>query len=72
MGCIFRHFPSLLSPLFSPQMYFYAAYVFQEAGIPQDKIPYVVIIMGSCDLIMSVTCVRLLMHSADMPTLLSQ
>uniref|UniRef100_A0A8C0BPI0 Uncharacterized protein n=1 Tax=Buteo japonicus TaxID=224669 RepID=A0A8C0BPI0_9AVES len=52
-------------------MYFYAAYVFQEAGIPQDKIPYVVIIMGSCDLIMSVTCVRLLMHSADMPTLLS-
>uniref|UniRef100_A0A8B9M068 Uncharacterized protein n=1 Tax=Accipiter nisus TaxID=211598 RepID=A0A8B9M068_9AVES len=53
-------------------MYFYAAYMFQEAGIPQDKIPYVVIIMGSCDLIMSVTCVRLLMHSADMPTLLSQ
>uniref|UniRef100_A0A663E5D1 Major facilitator superfamily (MFS) profile domain-containing protein n=1 Tax=Aquila chrysaetos chrysaetos TaxID=223781 RepID=A0A663E5D1_AQUCH len=36
-------------------MYFYAAYVFQEAGIPQDKIPYVVISMGSCDLIMSVT-----------------
>ncbi|NWI61460.1 GTR11 protein, partial [Calyptomena viridis] len=47
-------------------MYFYAAYVFQEAGIPQDKIPYVVIGTGSCELIMSVTCVRLLMHSADM------
>ncbi|XP_035196314.1 solute carrier family 2, facilitated glucose transporter member 11-like isoform X4 [Oxyura jamaicensis] len=37
-------------------MYFYAAYVFQEAGIPQDKIPYVVIGMGSCELITSVTC----------------
>lgn len=59
MGCIFRPFPLLLSPLFSPQMYFYAAYVFQEAGIPQDKIPYVVIGTGSCELITSVTCVRL-------------
>uniref|UniRef100_A0A493T2T7 Solute carrier family 2, facilitated glucose transporter member 5 n=1 Tax=Anas platyrhynchos platyrhynchos TaxID=8840 RepID=A0A493T2T7_ANAPP len=36
-------------------MYFYAAYVFQEAGIPQDKIPYVVIGTGSCELIASVT-----------------
>uniref|UniRef100_A0A8B9D552 Solute carrier family 2, facilitated glucose transporter member 5 n=1 Tax=Anser cygnoides TaxID=8845 RepID=A0A8B9D552_ANSCY len=44
-------------------MYFYAAYVFQEAGIPQDKIPYVVIGTGSCELITSVTCVRLLMLS---------
>uniref|UniRef100_A0A8B9D0Z4 Solute carrier family 2, facilitated glucose transporter member 5 n=1 Tax=Anser cygnoides TaxID=8845 RepID=A0A8B9D0Z4_ANSCY len=43
-------------------MYFYAAYVFQEAGIPQDKIPYVVIGTGSCELITSVTCVRLLMR----------
>uniref|UniRef100_A0A8C3PZM3 Solute carrier family 2, facilitated glucose transporter member 5 n=1 Tax=Chrysolophus pictus TaxID=9089 RepID=A0A8C3PZM3_CHRPC len=39
-------------------MYFYAAYVFQEAGIPQDTIPYVVIGTGSCELITSVTCVR--------------
>uniref|UniRef100_A0A8C5TEB4 Solute carrier family 2, facilitated glucose transporter member 5 n=1 Tax=Malurus cyaneus samueli TaxID=2593467 RepID=A0A8C5TEB4_9PASS len=44
-------------------MYFYAAYVFQEAGIPQDKIPYVVIGTGSCELITSVTCVRHSMHS---------
>uniref|UniRef100_A0A8C6ZGW0 Solute carrier family 2, facilitated glucose transporter member 5 n=1 Tax=Nothoprocta perdicaria TaxID=30464 RepID=A0A8C6ZGW0_NOTPE len=36
-------------------MYFYAAYVFQEAGIPQEKIPYVVIGTGSCELITSVT-----------------
>lgn len=63
MRCNFRHFPLLLSPPFSPQMYFYAAYVFQEAGIPQDKIPYVIIGTGSCELITSVTCVRLLMHS---------
>lgn len=61
-GCIFRHLPLLLSLLFSPQMYFYAAYVFQEAGIPQDTIPYVVIGTGSCELITSVTCVRLFKH----------
>ncbi|NWX73829.1 GTR11 protein, partial [Alca torda] len=53
-------------------MYFYAAYVFQEAGIPQDKIPYVVIGTGSCELITSVTCVRLLMHSADTQTVDSE
>lgn len=65
MGCIFRCLPLLLSPFFSSQMYFYAAYVFQEAGIPEDKIPYVVIGTGSCELITSVTCVRLSVHSAD-------
>ncbi|XP_025971816.2 solute carrier family 2, facilitated glucose transporter member 11-like isoform X1 [Dromaius novaehollandiae] len=52
-------------------MYFYAAYVFEEAGIPKEKIPYVVIGTGSCELITSVTCVRLLMHSADPQALLT-
>lgn len=52
-------------------MYFYAAYVFQEAGIPQDKIPYVVIGTGSCELITSVTCVRLLTPFADTQTVLT-
>ncbi|XP_051661470.1 solute carrier family 2, facilitated glucose transporter member 11-like isoform X2 [Manacus candei] len=52
-------------------MYSYAAYVFQEAGIPRDKIPYVVIGTGSCELITSVTCVRLLTHSADTQPLLT-
>uniref|UniRef100_A0A8C3VCS4 Solute carrier family 2, facilitated glucose transporter member 5 n=1 Tax=Catharus ustulatus TaxID=91951 RepID=A0A8C3VCS4_CATUS len=52
-------------------MYSYAAYVFQEAGIPQDKIPYVVIGTGSCELITSVTCVRLPVHSGDMQPLLA-
>ncbi|KAK9391400.1 solute carrier family 2 facilitated glucose transporter member 11 [Crotalus adamanteus] len=37
-------------------MYFYASYVFQEAGIPYDKIQYSVIGTGSCELIMSMTC----------------
>uniref|UniRef100_A0A8C5P5T0 Solute carrier family 2 member 11 n=1 Tax=Leptobrachium leishanense TaxID=445787 RepID=A0A8C5P5T0_9ANUR len=37
-------------------MYFYASYVFQEAGIPSEKIPYVVIGTGSCEFITSVTC----------------
>uniref|UniRef100_A0A670ZVA9 Solute carrier family 2, facilitated glucose transporter member 5 n=1 Tax=Pseudonaja textilis TaxID=8673 RepID=A0A670ZVA9_PSETE len=40
-------------------MYFYASSVFQEAGIPYDKIQYSVIGTGSCELIMSMTCVRI-------------
>lgn len=71
MACIFRCLSLLLSTFFSPQMYFYAAYVFQEAGIPQDKIPYIVIGTGSCELITAVTCVRLSMHSGDTQPLLA-
>ncbi|XP_053557944.1 solute carrier family 2, facilitated glucose transporter member 11 [Bombina bombina] len=37
-------------------MYFYASYIFQEAQIPSEKIPYVVIGTGSCELITSLTC----------------
>ncbi|XP_075371979.1 solute carrier family 2, facilitated glucose transporter member 11 [Mycteria americana] len=51
-------------------MYFYAAHVFQEAGIPQDKIPYVVISTGSCELIMSVTCNVITDYSGRRPLLL--
>uniref|UniRef100_A0A8C0J2R8 Solute carrier family 2, facilitated glucose transporter member 5 n=1 Tax=Chelonoidis abingdonii TaxID=106734 RepID=A0A8C0J2R8_CHEAB len=40
-------------------MYFYASYVFQEAGIPYDKIQYVIIGTGCCELITAVTCVRI-------------
>ncbi|XP_066834763.1 solute carrier family 2, facilitated glucose transporter member 11 isoform X2 [Anser cygnoides] len=51
-------------------MYFYAAYVFQEAGIPQDKIPYVVIGTGSCELITSVTCNLIIDYAGRRPLLL--
>ncbi|XP_018421416.1 PREDICTED: solute carrier family 2, facilitated glucose transporter member 11 isoform X2 [Nanorana parkeri] len=37
-------------------MYFYASYIFNEAGIPPENIPYVVIGTGSCELITSFTC----------------
>ncbi|XP_078523937.1 solute carrier family 2, facilitated glucose transporter member 11 isoform X1 [Lissotriton helveticus] len=37
-------------------MYFYASFVFQEAGIPYEKIQYVVIGTGSCEFITSITC----------------
>ncbi|XP_060105772.1 solute carrier family 2, facilitated glucose transporter member 11 [Heteronotia binoei] len=37
-------------------MYFYASYVFQEAGIPYDKIQYYIIGTGSCELITAMTC----------------
>uniref|UniRef100_A0A674J6J0 Solute carrier family 2 member 11 n=1 Tax=Terrapene triunguis TaxID=2587831 RepID=A0A674J6J0_9SAUR len=36
-------------------MYFYASYVFQEAGIPYEKIQYVIIGTGCCELITAVT-----------------
>ncbi|NXF87039.1 GTR11 protein, partial [Eubucco bourcierii] len=51
-------------------MYFYAAYVFKEAGIPQDKIPYVVIGTGSCELITSVTCSMVIDFAGRRPLLL--
>ncbi|XP_069726908.1 solute carrier family 2, facilitated glucose transporter member 11 isoform X1 [Phaenicophaeus curvirostris] len=51
-------------------MYFYAAYVFQEAGIPQDKIPYVVIGTGSCELIASITCNMVIDYAGRRPLLL--
>ncbi|PIN88350.1 hypothetical protein AB205_0132200 [Aquarana catesbeiana] len=51
----------VMSLFFSPQMYFYASYIFNEAGIPPEKIPYVVIGTGSCELITSLTCVSILM-----------
>ncbi|NXX67218.1 GTR11 protein, partial [Spizella passerina] len=70
LGCIFRCLPLLLSPFFSSQMYFYAAYVFQEAGIPEDKIPYVVIGTGSCELITSVTCNMIIDYAGRRPLLL--
>ncbi|XP_075688264.1 solute carrier family 2, facilitated glucose transporter member 11-like [Rhinoderma darwinii] len=37
-------------------MYFYASYVFQTAGIAPEKIQYVVIGTGSCELITSIAC----------------
>ncbi|KAM4808095.1 uncharacterized protein WCC33_003115 [Rhinophrynus dorsalis] len=37
-------------------MYFYSSYIFQEAGIPAEKIQYYVIGTGSCELITSITC----------------
>ncbi|NXN09651.1 GTR11 protein, partial [Indicator maculatus] len=51
-------------------MYFYAAYVFKEADIPQEAIPYVVIGMGSCEMITSVTCNMLIDHAGRRPLLL--
>ncbi|XP_017669511.1 PREDICTED: solute carrier family 2, facilitated glucose transporter member 11 isoform X2 [Lepidothrix coronata] len=51
-------------------MYSYAAYVFQEAGIPRDKIPYVVIGTGSCELITSVTCNMIIDYAGQRPLLL--
>ncbi|KAM8962102.1 solute carrier family 2, facilitated glucose transporter member 11-like [Pelodytes ibericus] len=37
-------------------MYFYASYIFQEAGIPSETIQYVVIGTGSCEVITSLIC----------------
>lgn len=37
-------------------IYFYASYIFQEAGIPQGKIQYVTIGTGACELTASIVC----------------
>ncbi|XP_078237970.1 solute carrier family 2, facilitated glucose transporter member 11 isoform X2 [Pogona vitticeps] len=37
-------------------MYFYASFIFQEAGIPLDKIQYCIIGTGSCELVTALTC----------------
>ncbi|XP_040272312.1 solute carrier family 2, facilitated glucose transporter member 11 isoform X1 [Bufo bufo] len=37
-------------------MYFYASYIFQAAGISSEKIQYVVIGTGSCELLTSIAC----------------
>ncbi|KAM8797519.1 solute carrier family 2, facilitated glucose transporter member 11 [Eudromia elegans] len=51
-------------------MYFYATYVFQEAGIPQEKIPYVVIGTGSCELITAITCNIIIDYAGRRPLVL--
>ncbi|XP_044282133.1 solute carrier family 2, facilitated glucose transporter member 11-like [Varanus komodoensis] len=37
-------------------IYFYAGYVFEETGIPQDKIPYVTLGTGACECLTALTC----------------
>lgn len=41
----------------SPQIYFYASYLFKESGIPAERIPYVTIGTGACECITALTCV---------------
>ncbi|XP_042277542.1 solute carrier family 2, facilitated glucose transporter member 11-like isoform X2 [Thunnus maccoyii] len=37
-------------------IYFYADYVFRQAGIPNDKIPYVTVGTGACECLTALTC----------------
>ncbi|XP_049906976.1 solute carrier family 2, facilitated glucose transporter member 11b isoform X1 [Epinephelus moara] len=37
-------------------IYFYAGYLFRQAGIPADKIPYVTVGTGACECITALTC----------------
>ncbi|XP_066466071.1 solute carrier family 2, facilitated glucose transporter member 11-like [Tiliqua scincoides] len=37
-------------------IYFYASYVFEEAGIPREKIPYVTLGTGACECLTALTC----------------
>ncbi|XP_028851761.1 solute carrier family 2, facilitated glucose transporter member 11b isoform X2 [Denticeps clupeoides] len=37
-------------------IYFYADYVFSQAGIPEDKIPYVTVGTGACECLTALTC----------------
>uniref|UniRef100_A0A8C6Q1X1 Solute carrier family 2 member 11b n=1 Tax=Nothobranchius furzeri TaxID=105023 RepID=A0A8C6Q1X1_NOTFU len=37
-------------------MYFYTQYVFQQSGIPTDKIPYATVGTGACECLTALTC----------------
>ncbi|KAM9118337.1 solute carrier family 2, facilitated glucose transporter member 11-like [Pangshura tecta] len=37
-------------------IYFYASYIFKQAGIPAEKIPYVTLGTGACECITALTC----------------
>ncbi|XP_014374128.2 solute carrier family 2, facilitated glucose transporter member 11-like [Alligator sinensis] len=37
-------------------IYFYATYVFKQAGIPQENIPYVTLGTGACECLTALTC----------------
>ncbi|XP_044226928.1 solute carrier family 2, facilitated glucose transporter member 11-like isoform X1 [Thunnus albacares] len=37
-------------------IYFYADYVFRQAGIPDDKIPYMTVGTGACECLTALTC----------------
>uniref|UniRef100_A0A8D0GK42 Major facilitator superfamily (MFS) profile domain-containing protein n=1 Tax=Sphenodon punctatus TaxID=8508 RepID=A0A8D0GK42_SPHPU len=37
-------------------IYFYASYIFKEAGIPAEKIPYVTLGTGACECLTALTC----------------
>uniref|UniRef100_A0A8C8S9M7 Solute carrier family 2, facilitated glucose transporter member 5 n=1 Tax=Pelusios castaneus TaxID=367368 RepID=A0A8C8S9M7_9SAUR len=39
-------------------IYFYASYIFKQAGIPAEKIPYVTLGTGACECLTALTCVR--------------
>lgn len=55
----------LLSGL-SLQIYFYAEYVFKNAGIPEQNIPYVTLGTGVCECITALTCVSHLFYYTDL------
>uniref|UniRef100_A0A674JE51 Major facilitator superfamily (MFS) profile domain-containing protein n=1 Tax=Terrapene triunguis TaxID=2587831 RepID=A0A674JE51_9SAUR len=38
------------------QIYFYASYIFKQAGIPAEKIPYVTLGTGACECLTALTC----------------
>ncbi|XP_077601059.1 solute carrier family 2, facilitated glucose transporter member 11-like isoform X1 [Stigmatopora nigra] len=43
-------------------IYFYADYVFAQAGIPSEKIPYATVGTGACECITALTCGLLIEH----------
>lgn len=43
----------------SSQIYFYASYVFQEAGMSSEKIQYITIGTGTCEFTACIMCVSI-------------
>ena len=71
------HFNQCLC-LYLLQIYFYTDYVFRQAGIPDDKIPYATVGTGACECLTALTCVSFtvyleclvrLRHTSEVPFL---
>lgn len=52
--CVATNIYSLIT-----QIYFYASYIFQEAGIPVEHIQYATIGTGTCEFTACIVCVSI-------------
>lgn len=62
--------PSAMMLCGNDSIYFYASYIFQQAGIPAGKIQYATIGTGACELTASIVCNLLIERAGRRPLLM--